>query len=167
MAGRHGPAPIFFFLSRLQPYLDNTHVHHFQHNLALLSRKEEKPRPNTTDETRIQDLRLFHCELSKVAWLPLIQTPLWLWNNPSVTIRFMRPSDGRQLTNARRVSKVLSFVPVAWHFPSFSSTSLKLMRCALMLVSVEDREELGGPLYEPESAWPLVVVPEWIEVSGM
>jgi len=28
--GRHGPAPIFSFLSRLQPYLDNTHVHHFQ-----------------------------------------------------------------------------------------------------------------------------------------
>ena len=28
--GRHGPAAIFSFLSRLQPYLDNTHVHHFQ-----------------------------------------------------------------------------------------------------------------------------------------
>ena len=28
--GRHGPAPIFSFLSRLQPYLDNTHIHHFQ-----------------------------------------------------------------------------------------------------------------------------------------
>ena len=28
--GRHGPTPIFSFLSRLQPYLDNTHVHHFQ-----------------------------------------------------------------------------------------------------------------------------------------
>jgi len=28
--GRYGPTPIFSFLSRLQPYLDNTHVHHFQ-----------------------------------------------------------------------------------------------------------------------------------------
>jgi len=33
------------------------------------------------------------------------------------SIRLMRPSDGRQLTNARRVSKVLSFVPVARYFP--------------------------------------------------
>jgi len=33
--GRHGPAPIFSLLSRLQPYLDNTHVHHFQQDLLM------------------------------------------------------------------------------------------------------------------------------------
>jgi len=61
-------------------------------------------------------------------------------------IRFVRPSDGRQLTNARRVSKVLSFVPVAWYFPSFSSTRCRLLRCVLVLVTVtvDDGEELGG-----------------------
>ena len=42
-----------------------------------------------------QDLRLFHCELSKVAWLPLILSTLRLQLNPSVTRAGASQNTGR------------------------------------------------------------------------
>ena len=48
--------------------------------------RERDGRPNTTlEKTHWKDLKLFHCELSKVAWLPLILPTLRLRYNPSVT----------------------------------------------------------------------------------